>query len=116
MPLMVPDVHATASSRAAVAQLLAEEHRKNDPDLQRAYLADDPNDREIRLVEVSGSVGVTWQVLPFRYAARPDLGIPYPCVIVLLSPEEWAELTTPGSDLTLPASWGTSPHELHQLL
>ena len=112
---MVPSIQTAVRSRSDVAQLLAEEHRKNDPDLQAVYLADDPNDREIRLVEVSGSVGMTWQVLPFRFAARPDLGVPYPCVIVLLSPEEWAALAAPGSDLALPASWGTSLDRLHRL-
>jgi len=113
---MVPSAQRVGKSRTEVAQILAEEHRKNDPDLRAAYLADDPDNREIRLVEVSSSVGITWQVLPFRFAARPDLGIPYPCVIVLLSPEEWEALATEGSDLTLPASWGTSLDKLRRLL
>ncbi len=72
--------------------MLVQEHRRNDPDLQAVYFADDPSDREIRLVEVSGSVGNAWHVLPVRFVARPDRGVPYPCVIVLIGPEEWAAI------------------------
>lgn len=96
--------------------MLVQEHRRNDPDLQAVYFADDPSDREIRLVEVSGSVGNAWHVLPVRFVARPDRGVPYPCVIVLIGPEEWAAIWDPREDLKLPESWGTSPDQLHQIL
>lgn len=86
------------------ARELALAHRREDPETREVYLADAPD--EVRLVEVSGSVGYTGEVLPFRFAAKPDLGIPYPSVVVLLSPEEWTELR--GGKLALPQGWGDS--------
>lgn len=51
---------------------------------------------EVRLVEVSGSVGSSadGEVLPFGFRAWPDQGIPYPSVVVLLSPSEWKRVQT----------------------
>lgn len=87
-----------------VARELAEAHREADPTTQAVYLALDPAGREIRLVEVSGSVGTTGEVLPFRFGPRVDQGIPYPSIVVLLSPDEWKQLEA--GQLELPESWG----------
>jgi hypothetical protein len=53
---------------------MAESHRKEDPATTAVFLAEDP--AEVRLVEVSRSVSSAGEVLPFRFAARPDLGVP----------------------------------------
>ena len=87
-----------------VARELAAAHRDADSDIQEIYFYPDPAGEEVRLVEVSGSVGNTGEVLPFRFAARPDLGVPYPSVVVLLSPEEKQALDS--KLLALPANWG----------
>ncbi len=87
-----------------IANELADAHREADPDTLGVYLAPDPSEQEIRLVEVSRSVGTTGEVLPFRFGARADQGIPYPSVVVLLSPEEWEQLSA--GKLQLPATWG----------
>ncbi|MEN9577361.1 MAG: hypothetical protein RJA70_370 [Pseudomonadota bacterium] len=86
-----------------VARQLAEAHRKEDPTTKEIYLAEDGN--EVRLVEVSGSVGTSGEVLPFRFAARPDKGIPYMSTVLLLSEEEW-RLVKAG-ELHLPEGWGS---------
>lgn len=60
----------------------------------------------VRLLEVSGSVG-SWgkpEVLPVRFAPKPDAGIPYASVVILLSPEDWAEVRA--GRVRLPADWG----------
>ncbi|MEI7892822.1 MAG: hypothetical protein WCI05_07010 [Myxococcales bacterium] len=82
-----------------VARALANAHKKADPDIRQIYLIEDPSGKEVRLVEVSDSVGFTGTVMPFRFAARPDLDVPYPSVLILLSPEEKALLDRKELDL-----------------
>jgi hypothetical protein len=86
-----------------VAKQLAEAHRKEDPATKAVFLAE--NLAEVRLVEVSGSVSTSGEVLPFRFAARPDLGVPYASVVVLLSEDDWERIER--GELWLPADWGT---------
>ncbi len=70
-----------------VAKDLAHAHRQADPDIQQIWMSEDPSGREVRLLEVSGSVGNIGAIMPFRFSARhPD--VPYPSVVILLSPEE----------------------------
>lgn len=86
-----------------VAKILAEAHRKDDPRTIDVFWAEDPH--EVRLVEVTDSVAQMSQqeVMPFRLTARPDQGIPYPVVIILLSQEEWNAVAR--GELSLPAGW-----------
>lgn len=89
----------------SAARVLAEAHRAEDPATSAVYLASDPQGAEIRLVEVSSSVESTGEVLPFRFRANPDRGIPVESVVVLLSEEEWGRVQR--GDLRLPDGWGT---------
>ena len=88
------------------AEELARLHVADDPETTEIYMAD--SDTEVRLVEVSTSMGpVALQaVLPFRFGARPEKGIHYPSTIVLLSPSEW-EAVKMGA-LSLPEGWDVS--------
>lgn len=90
-----------------VAHILARAHKNADPDIVQIFWVEDPKGLEVRLVEVSTSVGSTGTVMPFRFTARADLGIPYPSVVVLLSPEELQMLRD--QELSLPDAWGPSP-------
>lgn len=90
-----------------VARDLAAAHKRADPDIQQIFMVPDPAGAEVRLVEVSGSVGNTGSVMPFRFSARPDLDVPFPSVVILLSPEEKDQLDR--QELHLPEAWGTSP-------
>ena len=85
-----------------VATRLAAAHQKEDPATSDVFLA--KGEEEVRLVEISKSVGNTGEVLPFRFGPRVDQDIPYPSVIVVLSPEEW-QLVKDGK-LKLPDGWG----------
>lgn len=89
-----------------IARELAEAHRVEDPATEEIFLAEAEN--EVRLVEVSRSVHPTedGKVLPFRFPPRPDLGVPYDSVVVLLSPAEWEAVRA--GRLSLPAGWGSA--------
>jgi hypothetical protein len=89
-----------------VANDLARAHQKADPDIQQIWMIEDPTGSEVRLLEVSGSVGNVGAVMPFRFKARPP-GVPYPSVVILLSPEEKDQLDR--KELDLPPIWGTAP-------
>ena len=67
------------------------------------FLNPDPDEREIQLLEVSSAAPTSGELYPFSYTARPDLGINYPSVVLLLSGEEW-DAVRKGS-LPLPSGW-----------
>ena len=85
-----------------VARELADAHRVEDPKTRSVFLAE--SESEVRLVEVSGSVGDSGEVLPFRFAPRPDLGVPYASVVLLLSEEDWRRVER--GEIDLPQGWG----------
>jgi hypothetical protein len=87
-----------------VAKELAKAHVEDDPKTMDVYFVTDVDD-EVRLVEVSGSLGGAGpgEVLPFRFKEQPEQGVPYPSVVVLLSPAEWAAVEK--NELKLPAGW-----------
>jgi hypothetical protein len=86
-----------------VAEQLAEAHRLEDPATSEIYVVEASD--KVRLVEVSSSVesAGAHEVLPFRFTARPDKGVAYPSVVVLLSPDEWEAVKR--GDLQLPSGW-----------
>jgi hypothetical protein len=88
-----------------VAKELADAHRAEDPETQEVFVANAHD--EVRLVEISGVVGSTeaQKIFPVRFAQRPDLGVPYDSVVVLLSPDEWKEVRA--GRLLLPPGWGS---------
>lgn len=85
------------------AKDLADAHRARDPNIVLVMWAPDSNLSEIRLIEVSPESPTTGEILPFRFTARPDLGVHYPSVVVLLSPSEWHDVQA--QQLPLPAGW-----------
>jgi hypothetical protein len=87
-----------------VARELAAAHRAEDPETSNVYLA--PAEEEVRLIEITTAVSSAepGKVLPFRFAKRPDLDLPYDAVVVLLSPEEWDQVRD--GRLALPEGWG----------
>ena len=95
----------TEFSFKTVANKLAHAHKSEDPQTNAVFVSFDHQLQEIRMVEVSGSVGYTGEILPYRFKARPDLDIPYATSVVLLSEEELTELQ--GGKLKLPEHWGS---------
>jgi hypothetical protein len=87
-----------------VAVELAKAHKEDDPQTTDVYFVEGIDD-EVRLVEVSGSLanGGPGEVLPFRFTAQPADGVPFPSVVVLLSPSEWDAVAH--DKLKLPPGW-----------
>jgi len=85
------------------AQDLADAHRRIDPATTTILLLPDPAGQEIRLIEVSARAPRSGDVFPFRFEARHDLGIDFPSVVILLSPDEWADVEA--GRLALPPGW-----------
>jgi hypothetical protein len=85
------------------AEELVVSHREVEPNLRRVFFYRDPDGREVRLVEiVDGSPSVE-DVLPFRFAPDEAHGVPFPVVIVELSPDEFERVER--GELPLPAGW-----------
>lgn len=91
------------------AQILAQEDYQDDESLEAVYLAEDPEKREIRFVEVSSKVPDVKQCLPFR--TKLDLSVYITTVI--LSPTDWQKLTE--GKIQLPASWHITPDQLQKI-
>lgn len=85
------------------AKRLAEEHRSRDPKTSKIFLDADPKEYEIRLLEVSSAVPSSGELVPFRFYARPDLGIDYPSVVVLVGVGDWDDVLA--DRLPLPEGW-----------
>jgi hypothetical protein len=93
---------ATNAQMLEIAKKLAEYHRSADPSTSEIFLS--PSQSEIRLIEVSKEVPNSNEVLAISFKAAPEDGIPYPSVVILLSPKEWDSVQS--GLLALPESWG----------
>ncbi len=82
---------------------LARAHRDIDPATKDVYLASGENDPLIRLVEVSASVPTTSEFFPYSFMDDPQNGVPYPSVLILVSPGEWKSLME--GKRNLPPGW-----------
>ena len=87
-----------------IARELTVSHIDSDPGTMLVYLARDPEEKEIRLLEITDSVETTGTVLPFRFRAQPKYGIPFPSTIILLTKKEWLKMNK--NKLKLPDVWG----------
>lgn len=81
------------------ADALAAAHRASDPSTSTIMYF--PAAGIIRLVEVSASAPTTREILPFAFDAAN--GVPFPSVVILVSPAEWAEIQA--GTLALPNGW-----------
>lgn len=94
---MDSQVNQTLPSIRETAELMAREHRSQDPEMRAVRWVCD--DDEVLLIEVTDSIGDIGEVLPFRFA--PDLpDVPYPSVVILLGPGDWERIQS--GELTLP--------------
>lgn len=92
---------STHASYRTVAERLAAAHRRADSGIIKVFLASDPTEREIRLIEVTTEAPTTMEALPFRFAATAD--VPFASAVLLLSPEEWAARLR--RELDVPDGW-----------
>lgn len=112
-PVVVSAILLSMKSVFDVAEDLARAHKNEDPETQAVYLAESADTpAEVRLVEISGSLGNSGEVLPFRFAPRADLGVPYASVVLLLGLDDWERVKR--GELSLPAGWG-QPQDLKKI-
>lgn len=83
-----------------IGKRIAKKHRMLDPDV--AYIFMVAGD-ELRLIEVTASVGDSDEAIPVRFAARPELGTPIAYHVMLLAPTEWDRVRE--GVLALPEGW-----------
>lgn len=99
---------AVAGDKAEVARALATKHYQADGGLQRIFRLTGSAEVEVRpvepikLLEVNANT-VPSGVLPVNFGPAPASGIPYPSVIVEISPDEFAKIQS--HELALPKGW-----------
>jgi hypothetical protein len=101
--------HPSATERPTyleTARRLAAAHRAADPATLLVLLDRDPAEKEIRLLEVTPSAPTMGELLPVGFMPRPDLGVPFPSTVMLLSPDEWSAVRK--GRLDLPEGWSSS--------
>ena len=96
------------------AQLLADAHFQMDEAITRIFRVLEPDESDaqgsVKLLEVNPLTAETG-VMPIGLPADPSRGIPYPTVIVEVSPGEFERLVS--GELRLPRGW-TLGHELYE--
>jgi phage FluMu protein Com len=99
---------AVADEKATVARAMARKHYQAEAGLQKVIRLTGSADAEVRpvepikLLEVNANT-VPSGVLPVSFGPAPASGIPYPSVIVEVSPEEFVKIQT--QELKLPKGW-----------
>lgn len=88
-----------------VAALLATAHRDAEPVITRIVRLVGPREAEahepVKLLEVNPSTSPSG-IIPVAFSADPP-SVPYPSVVVEVTPDEWARIE--GGELQLPNEW-----------
>jgi hypothetical protein len=93
------------TDRIEVARRLARAHYTAEDGLVKVYLLVSGSESEadpIKLLEVNRSTVATG-IMPLRFDPVPARGIPYPSIIVEVTPEEFQQIQS--SALRLPDDW-----------
>ncbi len=99
---------AVVDDKARVARELAKKHYEAETGLQRVFRLTGSAEVELRpiepikLLEVNTNT-VASGVLPVQFGPAPANGVPYPSIIVEVSPEEFEKIKT--QELRLPKGW-----------
>jgi hypothetical protein len=99
---------AVVDDKAQVARELAKKHYQAEAGLQAVFRLTGSAEVEVRpiepikLLEVNTNT-VASGVLPVQFGPAPASGIPYPSIIVEVSPEEFEKIKT--QELKLPKGW-----------
>jgi hypothetical protein len=107
-PFFISQDQAVADEKAEAAKELAKKHYQAEAALSRIFRLTGSAEVEarpvepIKLLEVNANT-VASGVLPVQFGPAPASGIPYPSVIVEVSPEEFQRIQT--QELKLPKGW-----------
>jgi len=106
---IVTDVdQAVAMERAAVARELARKHYEVEAGLTQVFLIADQAHAEgvrsepIKLLEVNADT-VASGIMPLHFGPAPASGIPYPSIIIEVTPEEFDKIHS--NEMKLPEGW-----------
>ncbi len=97
-----------ATSKEETARQLAQAHAELDSSIVTVLRvlgsqSAETDDREpVKLLEVNQNTPATG-IQPLYFRADPEAGVHYPCVIIEITPEEYAALQR--GDLALPNGW-----------
>jgi hypothetical protein len=89
-------------------RILAEAHYDLEPEITQIYRLKAKPEQEqlaaepIKLLQINGAT-IPSGVMPLRFGALPDRGIPFPSVIVEVTPAEFQKIKA--SELPLPKGW-----------
>ncbi len=99
---------AMSNEKLKAAQTLASLHFRIEPGIQRIFVLQEKPEVEelpqtpIKLLEVSAETPASG-VMPLRFGAVPARGIPFPSIIVEITPSEFDDIQTDA--LKLPEGW-----------
>lgn len=99
---------AIAMDRAAVARELARKHYEVEAGLTQVFLITDQARAEgvrsepIKLLEVNANT-VASGIMPLHFGPAPVSGIPYPSIIIEVTPDEFEKIQS--NELKLPEGW-----------
>jgi hypothetical protein len=85
-------------------------HREAEPNLLRVVFYPDPHERVVRLLEVIEGSPHAGEALPCRFARDESGVVPYPVIVVELSPAEFEQLEE--GKLALPEGWVQEAREV----
>lgn len=97
------------SSKDELAQQLASLHYEDHPGISRIFRvltadtsSEEKPDEPIKLLEVNEDT-IAAGIQPLRFGPDPSGGVPYPLIVIELTPEEFEQLNRGG--LELPKPW-----------
>ncbi|HXD86474.1 MAG TPA: hypothetical protein VN641_08270 [Urbifossiella sp.] len=96
------------SRKDDAARLLARSHFEFEPGMQRIFRltgsaeAESRESEPIKLLEVNEATVATG-ILPLHFGPMPESGVPYPTVIIAVTPEEFEKVNS--HELRLPNNW-----------
>lgn len=99
---------AVAMDRAAVARELARKHYELEAGLTQVFLITDQAQAEgvrsepIKLLEVNADT-VASGIMPLHFGPAPASGIPYPSIIIEVTPDEFDKIQS--NEMKLPEGW-----------
>ena len=80
---------------------LARWHREGDETPTPIYAFPDPDQRKVRVIEVTQIVPQTGEVYPFEFA--PTAEMPFRAAIAQVTPDEWTDISA--GRIALPEGW-----------
>lgn len=96
-------VRVSPKFKKALEQAVVD-HVHFDEGIESIFLMPDPNEQELKLLEVTRSAVTTGTVWPVKFAPQPQNKYPLPLNLIVVSPDEWEMIEE--DNLGIPEKWG----------